>query len=217
MDHGDRGLSITPTGIGSSANPSPPGTVITFTAKVAFGVTGSITFTDGISAFPGCAALPIPASPPKIVTCSTSGLAPGTHYIVASYSGNASYAVSASSILTQVVTGAQQGNATGIYYVHADYLGSPRAITRPSDNAMMWQWDNVDPFGANPADENPNGQGAFRYNLRFPGQYYDGETGLYYNYFRDYDSTLGRYVQSDPIGIYGGINTYAYVAGNPLT
>jgi RHS repeat-associated protein len=110
------------------------------------------------------------------------------------------------------------GNPTpiAIYYVHADHLGSPRAVTRPADNAIMWQWDNLDPFGANAANENPSGQGMFKYGMRFPGQYYDSEIGTNYNYFRDYDSTIGRYLQSDPIGLKGGLNTFAYVRGQPI-
>jgi RHS repeat-associated protein len=57
----------------------------------------------------------------------------------------------------------------------------------------------------------------FVYNLRFPGQYFDAETALSYNSFRDYDPPTGRYVESDPIGFGGGVNTYAYTNGNPAS
>ena len=56
----------------------------------------------------------------------------------------------------------------------------------------------------------------FSYNLRFPGQYFDAETGKHYNYFRDYDPAIGRYIESDPIGLNAGTNTFSYVAGAPL-
>jgi RHS repeat-associated protein len=100
---------------------------------------------------------------------------------------------------------------------YADHLGMPRAITRPSDNQVVWKWDAIDPFGNNPPNENPSGLGTLTYNLRHPGQYADVETGTFQNYFRDYDPATGRYVQSDPIGLGGGINTYSYVGSEPLS
>lgn len=103
-----------------------------------------------------------------------------------------------------------------MYYVHSDHLGSPRAVTDPATNAVRWRWDNTDAFGVNAANENPGTGGVFKYGLRFPGQYYDAETGTHYNYYRDYDSSIGRYTQSDPIGLGGGINTYLYVGADPL-
>ena len=102
-----------------------------------------------------------------------------------------------------------------IDYLHPDHLGTVRAITDASQT-VIWRWDSA-PFGDTLPDEDPDGDGqALTFNLRFPGQFFDAETGLHYNYFRDYDPATGRYVQSDPIGLDGGINTYAYVSGNPL-
>ena len=105
--------------------------------------------------------------------------------------------------------------AIDIFYVHADHLGTPRAITRPTDNKVVWSWENTEAFGNNLPNENPSALGTFSYNLRMPGQYFDQETGTFYNYFRDYDPSLGRYVQSDPIGLVGSVNTFAYVDEKP--
>lgn len=97
-----------------------------------------------------------------------------------------------------------------------DHLGTPRIISE-GYNGIVWTWIS-DPFGTTPAQEYTDGTGTlFEYNLRFPGQYYDEETGLHYNYFRTYDPSTGRYLESDPIGLAAGVNTYVYVENNPLS
>jgi len=99
--------------------------------------------------------------------------------------------------------------------VHTDHLNSPRRVSRASDNVVVWRWSS-DPYGNGFADDDADGDGQrFTYNLRFPGQYYDAESGLNYNYLRNYDPAVGRYVESDPIGLRGGINTFAYALSNP--
>jgi RHS repeat-associated protein len=102
-----------------------------------------------------------------------------------------------------------------LYYIHVDHLNTPRLI---ADDQLrtVWRWYQQEAFGVNVPDENPNGLGTFEFPLRFPGQYLDKETNLNYNYFRDYDPSLGRYVESDPIGLYGGNNTYAYAESSAL-
>ncbi len=110
------------------------------------------------------------------------------------------------------------GGGVNLFYVHADHLNTPRRVSRPSDNVVVWRWDS-DPFGTSAASGDPDGDSnLFVYGLRFPGQYLDPETGLHYNYQRDgYDAASGRYTQSDPVGLTGGLNTYAYVGSNPVS
>lgn len=115
-----------------------------------------------------------------------------------------------------VATLRPNGAAVDVFYVHTDQLNTPRKVSRPSDNQLRWSWDPT-PFGEGSPNENPASLGTFKYNLRFPGQQFDSETNLNYNYFRDYDPATGRYVESDPIGLQGGVNTFSYALGNPLS
>jgi RHS repeat-associated protein len=113
------------------------------------------------------------------------------------------------------------------YAVHSDHLNTPRKLTQP-DGQVAWQWA-YSAFG----DEQPT-VGAQRFtnettnpttgstpipevtfNLRYPGQYYDKESNLHYNYFRSYSAERGRYTQADPIGLEGGFNRFGYANDAP--
>lgn len=114
------------------------------------------------------------------------------------------------------------------YAVHSDYLNTPRKLSN-ADGQPVWQWSysafgedkptiaknrfaNLD-ITANPGTTSLS---EVKFNLRYPGQYADEESGLFYNYFRSYDAKTGRYGQPDPIGLGGGWNRFGYVDGNPL-
>lgn len=97
-----------------------------------------------------------------------------------------------------------------IAYYHNNLLGAPQ-VTTDQNGQINWA-AQMDPFGKAQSINSTITQ-----NLRLPGQYYDQETGLFYNMNRYYDPATGRYLQSDPIGLLGGINTYTYVGNNPLT
>ena len=104
-------------------------------------------------------------------------------------------------------------------HIEPDHLGSPRKVIDPSRGTALWDWPILgNAFGTAAANDDADGDGnATALNLRFPGQQYDAATGLHYNYFRDYDPSTGRYVESDPIGLNGGVSTHGYVLGRPIT
>ena len=97
----------------------------------------------------------------------------------------------------------------GLYFYINDHLGTPQQLV-DSQGAVVWQAAAL-PFGKTQVQ-----LGTVQNNLRFPGQYFDAETGLHYNWNRYYDPDTGRYLSPDPIGLNGGLNLYAYVENDPV-
>lgn len=113
-------------------------------------------------------------------------------------------------------TPAQIEDANGTYYVHSDSLFAPRLLTN-SMGQVVWR-SRFQVYGSAVLEQDVDANGVpVIFNMRFPGQYYDAEAGLHYNYFRDYDPAIGRFIQSDPIGFAGGLNYYSYAGGQPLS
>jgi RHS repeat-associated protein len=99
-----------------------------------------------------------------------------------------------------------------VNYVTADQLGTPRAVT-DGTGTVIWSWAyQGNPFG----EQQPTSSTGYVLNLRFPGQYYDAETGTNYNYFRTFDPPSGRYLQPDPMEQAAGPSLYAYTGDDPL-
>ncbi|GAB2865971.1 hypothetical protein GCM10027277_38480 [Pseudoduganella ginsengisoli] len=102
-----------------------------------------------------------------------------------------------------------------LYYIYTDQIKTPRVIANAKDNSIVWRWDHADPFGL--SAPGPGSGNAFIFNGRFPGQYYDLESNLIHNRHRDYDPEAGRYIESDRLGLAGGLNTYLYADANPVS
>ncbi len=100
-----------------------------------------------------------------------------------------------------------EGN--NVYYYHNDHLGTPQKLT-DSTGAIVWTAD-YKPFG-----EATMALSVITNNLRFPGQYYDSETALHYNLNRDYNQNIGRYLETDPLGLMAGNNLYLYANANSI-
>ena len=101
-----------------------------------------------------------------------------------------------------------------LLYVHTDQINTPRLAT-DSTLTPVWRWE-AQAFGQGQPDNDPDDDNINNFvRLRHPGQYYDSESGLFYNWNRYYDPKVGRYVTSDPVGLAGGLNTFAYALNSP--
>nr|WP_254894376.1 RHS repeat-associated core domain-containing protein [Xanthomonas citri] len=109
-------------------------------------------------------------------------------------------------------------NGAQLHYIEPDHLGSPRVVVDATRDVAVWNWSlKGEAFGNTAPNQDPDGDGtAMVFDMRFPGQRFDAASGFNQNYFRDYDAAIGRYGQSDPLGLPAGLATYGYVGSNPF-
>ncbi len=214
------GASTTSAAVDVRVNAPPtvsltsPSNGTTFTAPANIPVGASAADLDGsvakVEFFRGDTLIATLTAPPYGFTLT--GVPAGSYVLTAVITDDAG-AVATSDPVSITVKSAVVAQ---VYYIYTDHLNTPRLIEDQNQKAV-WRWEQTEPFGSDRPNEDPGNTGTtFTCNLRFPGQYFDLETGQSYNVFRDLDPLIGRYVESDLIGLRGGINTYAYVLNSPL-
>jgi RHS repeat-associated protein len=190
-----------------------PGNGAAFTAPASIPLAAAASEADGsiarVDFFQGATFIGTATAAPY--TFSWTNVGQGSYALTAVATDNDGAMTTSAAVSVTVSSGVGQ-----IYYIVPDHLDTPRMVQDQNAN-VVWKWDQQEPFGATPPITDPDGDGsAFDFPLRFPGQYFERDTNLAYNYFRDYDPSMGRYVESDPIGLRGGLNSFGYVVANPL-
>jgi RHS repeat-associated protein len=174
-----------------------PAANATFTAPASITLTANAQDTDGtvtqVQYFAN--ASPIGTATASPYSFTWTNVPAGAYSLTAVATDNAGATTTSAPV--PITVGAAQAK---LYFIHTDHLNTPRLIA-DDQQRTVWRWDNTDPFGGNPPDENPSGLGTFEFPLRLPGQYYDRETNLHYNMARNYWPDAGRYVEADPLGV----------------
>jgi RHS repeat-associated protein len=197
-----------------SVSLTSPANNATFTAPANIALAATAADSDGTIAsvefFHGTTSITTLTAAPYSFTWT--GVPQGAYVLTAKATDNLGATNTSAPVNITVNPGVAQ-----LHFIHADHLNSPRLIANGA-GTTVWRHDNTEPFNDSIPDENPSGLGIFEFDLGFPGQRRDRETGLWYNDQRDgYDAARGQYTQPEPVGLAGDINLYRYARSNPLT
>jgi len=201
-----------------TVNLTSPANGATFTAPASITLSATAADTDGavvqVEFFDGATLVgTVPTTTGSTsYSVTLNNVAAGAHLYTARATDNQGASATSAPVNITVNT----ATALQMYFIQTDHLKTPRMIADQA-GITVWKWDNIEPFGNSLPNDDPDGDGvAFVFDLRFPGQYFDRETNHNYNMRRDYDLSIGRYIESDPIGLVAGLNTYVYVNSAPL-
>jgi RHS repeat-associated protein len=215
------GAATTSAAVAVRVNAAPtvaitaPASGATYSAPAAIAIAATATDTDGTIAsvafyHDGVLITTVSAAPYSI---TWTGVPQGSYVLSAVATDDLGAATTSATVPVTVGPHVAQ-----MYFIHPDHLNTPRAVSDTS-GTVVWKWDQTEPFGDSVPNGDPNNTGnVFDFPLGLSLYYADKETGQRYAQRRDcYDPVTGRFCQSDPIGLMGGINTYLYVDGNPLS